>query len=70
MSNYIIYVCMYVPFICRINKGQCFCLLGNPVFGVPLEAAIKQTKFPDGIELPRVFREGILYIEDHGKLAN
>ncbi|KAL9962612.1 hypothetical protein ACROYT_G031731 [Oculina patagonica] len=35
------------------------------VFGVPLEVATKQTKLPDGVELPRVFREGIVYIEEN-----
>ena len=36
------------------------------MFGVPLEVAIKRTKLPDGIELPRVFREGIVHIEENG----
>lgn len=35
------------------------------VFGVPLEVAVKQSKLPDGIELPRVFRDGIVYIEEN-----
>lgn len=35
------------------------------VFGVPLEVATKQTKLPDGVELPRVFREGIVHIEEN-----
>lgn len=35
------------------------------VFGVPLEVAVKQSRFPDGVELPRVFREGIVYVEEN-----
>ena len=41
--------------------------LGKPVFGVPLEVATKQTRLPDGVELPRVFREGIVHIEENCK---
>ena len=37
------------------------------MFGVPLEVATKQTKLADGVELPRVFREGIVYIEENCK---
>ncbi|KAK3722088.1 hypothetical protein QZH41_019844, partial [Actinostola sp. cb2023] len=37
----------------------------NPIFGVPLAQAVKQSKFPDGIELPKVLREGIVYIEEN-----
>ena len=40
------------------------------MFGVPVEIAVRQTKLPDGIELPKVFREGIIYIEDQGELIN
>lgn len=36
------------------------------VFGVPLEVATKNTRLPDGVELPRVFREGIVHIEENG----
>lgn len=35
------------------------------VFGVPLEVAVKQSSLPDGVELPRVFRDGIVYIEEN-----
>lgn len=35
------------------------------VFGVPLEVAVKQSSLPDGVELPRVFRDGIIYIEEN-----
>lgn len=35
------------------------------VFGVPLEVATKQTRLPDGVELPRVFREGISHIDEN-----
>ena len=37
------------------------------MFGVPLEVATKNTKLPDGVELPRIFREGIVHIEENGK---
>ena len=37
------------------------------MFGVPLEVATKQTKLPDGVELPRVFREGIVHIDENCK---
>ena len=37
------------------------------MFGVPLEVATKQTRLPDGVELPRVFREGIVHIEENCK---
>ena len=37
------------------------------MFGVALEVAVNRSKLPDGIELPRVFREGIMYIEENGK---
>lgn len=43
-------------------------LPGKAVFGVPLEVAVKQSRFPDGVELPRVFREGIVYIEENCKM--
>ena len=43
-------------------------LQGKAVFGVPLEVAVKQSRFPDGVELPRVFREGIVYIEENCKM--
>lgn len=36
------------------------------VFGVPLEVATKNTRLPDGVELPRIFREGIVHIEENG----
>lgn len=35
------------------------------MFGVPLEVAVKQSSLPDGVELPRVFRDGIVYIEEN-----
>lgn len=35
------------------------------VFGLPLEVATKQTRLPDGVELPRVFRESIFHIEEN-----
>lgn len=35
------------------------------VFGVPLEVATKLTRFPDGVELPRVFREGLAHIDEN-----
>ena len=35
------------------------------MFGVPLEVAVKQTRLPDGVELPRVFREGIVHIDEN-----
>ena len=38
------------------------------MFGVPLEVAVKQSKLPDGIELPRVFRDGIVHIEENCKI--
>ena len=34
---------------------------------MPLEVATKQTRLPDGVELPRVFREGISYIDENCK---
>ena len=37
------------------------------MFGVPLEVATKQTRLPDGVELPRVFREGIFHIDENCK---
>lgn len=37
------------------------------MFGVPLEVAVNRSKLPDGIELPRVLREGIIYIEENGE---
>jgi len=40
---------------------------GKVVFGVPLEVVTKNTRLPDGVELPRVFREGIVHIEENGK---
>lgn len=40
---------------------------GKVVFGVPLEVATKNTRLPDGVELPRIFREGIVHIEENGK---
>ena len=39
------------------------------MFGVPLEVATKQTKLPDGVELPRVFRETIVHIDENCKLV-
>ena len=38
---------------------------GKAVFGVPLEVATKLTRFPDGVELPRVFREGLAHIDEN-----
>ena len=37
------------------------------MFGVPLEVATKNTRLPDGVELPRILREGIVHIEEIGK---
>lgn len=37
------------------------------MFGVFLEVVIKNIRFLDGVELFRVFREGIVYIEENGK---
>ena len=45
-----------------------FEFLGKAVFGLPLEVATKQTRLPDGVELPRVFRESIVHIEENCKL--
>ena len=42
-----------------------FLCLG-PVFGVPLEVAVERSGFPDKIELPRIVRECILFIEEKG----
>ena len=42
---------------------------GKAVFGVPLEVATKQTRLPDGVELPRVFREGIVHIDENCKFT-
>ncbi|EDO28407.1 predicted protein [Nematostella vectensis] len=39
----------------------------KPIFGIPLEKAVKQSILPDGVELPRLFREGIMYVEENGK---
>ncbi|XP_048590061.1 ralA-binding protein 1 isoform X1 [Nematostella vectensis] len=38
----------------------------KPIFGIPLEKAVKQSILPDGVELPRLFREGIMYVEENG----
>ena len=43
------------------------CLVG-PVFGVPLEKAVERSGFQDKIELPRVVRECIIYIEEKGEV--
>lgn len=40
------------------------------MFGVPLEVATKQTRLPDGVELPRIIREGIAHIEENCKYFN
>ncbi|XP_020894810.1 ralA-binding protein 1-A isoform X3 [Exaiptasia diaphana] len=38
----------------------------KPIFGVPLAQAVKQSKSPDGVDLPKVLREGIVFIEENG----
>ncbi|KAK3094980.1 hypothetical protein FSP39_008678 [Pinctada imbricata] len=38
----------------------------KPIFGVPLATAVERSKSHDGIELPRLVRECIDYIEEHG----
>lgn len=36
------------------------------MFGVPLEKAVERSGFQDKVELPRVVRECIIYIEEKG----
>ncbi|XP_062595844.1 ralA-binding protein 1-A-like [Saccostrea cucullata] len=38
----------------------------KPIFGVPLSVAVERSPSHDGIELPRLFRECVDYIEEHG----
>ncbi|XP_023682055.1 ralA-binding protein 1 [Paramormyrops kingsleyae] len=38
----------------------------RPVFGVPLDEAVKRTALYDGIQLPAIFRECVTYIENYG----
>ncbi|XP_072020252.1 LOW QUALITY PROTEIN: uncharacterized protein [Amphiura filiformis] len=38
----------------------------KPVFGIPLAEAVEHSKMYDGVELPRVFRECLDYVEEHG----
>ncbi|XP_071788943.1 uncharacterized protein [Asterias amurensis] len=38
----------------------------KPVFGIPLAEAVEHTKMYDGIELPKIVRECIDFIEDQG----
>ena len=45
------------------------CFIG-PVFGVSLEKAVERSGFQDKIELPRVVRESIIYIEEKGGVFN
>ena len=39
----------------------------KPLFGVPLNVAVANDPSHDGIDLPRLFRECVDYIEEHGK---
>ena len=39
----------------------------KPVFGIPLAEAVEHTKMYDGIELPKIVRECVDFIEDQGK---
>lgn len=43
-----------------------FCFTLDPVFGVALEIAVERSRLPDKIELPRVVRDCILFIEEKG----
>ncbi|XP_038058357.1 ralA-binding protein 1-like isoform X2 [Patiria miniata] len=38
----------------------------KPVFGIPLAEAVEHSKMYDGIELPKIVRECIDFIEEHG----
>lgn len=38
----------------------------KPIFGVPLSVAVERSPSHDGIDLPRLFRECVDYIEEHG----
>ncbi|XP_048748705.1 ralA-binding protein 1-like isoform X2 [Ostrea edulis] len=38
----------------------------KPIFGVPLSVAVERSPSHDGVELPRLFRECVDYIEEHG----
>lgn len=40
------------------------------MFGVSLEKAVERSGFQDKIELPRVVRESIIYIEEKGGVFN
>lgn len=40
--------------------------LHGPIFGVPLDVAVERSSLPDKIELPRIVRECILFIEEKG----
>ena len=39
------------------------------MFGIPLAEAVERSKMYDGVELPRVVRECIDYVEEFGKLT-
>lgn len=38
----------------------------RPIFGAPLEEAVRRTSLYDGIPLPAVFRECVDYVESYG----
>lgn len=38
----------------------------GPVFGVSLETAVERSRLPDKVELPRIVRECIMYVEEKG----
>ncbi|XP_057309920.1 ralA-binding protein 1-like [Hydractinia symbiolongicarpus] len=40
--------------------------LHGPVFGVSLETAVERSRLPDKVELPRIVRECIMYVEEKG----
>lgn len=52
-----------VKLVKRKKKAQ---TVEDPIFGVPLMAALEKNPSDDGIELPAIVRECLDYVEEHG----